>query len=52
MFDKIIDYFPGLQDIYHEYKNPGIKPTEQQKVKPVDDNNNKQNNVLYIDNKL
>lgn len=45
MFDKIIEYFPGLQNLYHEYKNPVTKPNEQQ-VKPVEDNkqNNNQNN--------
>ncbi len=44
MFDKIMDYFPGLQDIYNKYKNPVVKPTEQHQVKPVEDNNNNQNN--------
>ncbi len=46
MFDKIIEYFPGLQNLYHEYKNPVTKPNEQQQVKPVEDNkqNNNQNN--------
>ncbi|MEO8513857.1 MAG: CvpA family protein [Ignavibacteria bacterium] len=43
MFDKVIYYFPGLQDLYHEYKNPVTKPTEQQ-VKPVEDNNKQNNN--------
>lgn len=44
MFDKIIYYFPGLQDLYHEYKNPVIKPTEQQQLKPVEENSIKNNN--------
>ncbi len=36
LFDKIIEYFPGLQDIYREYKNPPQKP-QQQDVKPAND---------------
>lgn len=43
MFDKIIEYFPGLQDLYNEYKNPAVKPNEQQN-KPAEENNFKQNN--------
>lgn len=43
MFDKIIEYFPGLQDIYNDYKNPVIKqtPEQQQELKPNEKNNNK-----------
>lgn len=38
MFDKILEYFPGLQDLYREYKTPVFKPTEQQNIQPVDKN--------------
>ena len=45
MFDKIIEYFPGLQDIYRDYKNPPPKPQQQQDVKPANDiDKNKQGN--------
>jgi uncharacterized membrane protein required for colicin V production len=45
MFDKILEYFPGLQDLYREYKTPVFKPTEQQDIQPVDKNDqNKKDN--------
>lgn len=45
MFDKILEYFPGLQDLYREYKTPVLKPAEEQKDQPVDKNeqNKKEN---------
>lgn len=33
LFDKVIELFPGLQDIYKEYKNPFTNQTEPQKSK-------------------
>lgn len=39
IFDKIIEYFPGLQDTYNEYLNP--KPKQEEPIKP-DPNNNQQ----------
>ncbi len=36
VFDKILEYFPGLQDLYKEYKTPVFKSTEQDNNKPVD----------------
>lgn len=36
VFDKILEYFPGLQDLYKEYKTPVFKSTEQENIKPVD----------------
>lgn len=36
MFDKILEYFPGLQDMYRDYKTPVFKPTEQENIRPVD----------------
>ncbi|HMQ80982.1 MAG TPA: CvpA family protein [Ignavibacteria bacterium] len=45
MFDKILEYFPGLEDLYREYKSPVPGPSEQQNLQPVDKNekNNKEN---------
>ncbi len=43
MFDKILEYFPGLQDLYKEYKTPIFKPSNEQ-IKPVEQNNKEQNN--------
>ena len=33
IFDKVIEYFPGLQDLYNEYKNSPKQQTEPQKQK-------------------
>lgn len=40
MFDKIIEYFPGLQDIYNKYKTP-LLPGSNEKQEPTDIKNNK-----------
>jgi len=45
VFDKILEYFPGLEDLYREYKTPVSKPTEQLNIQPVDKNDqNKKDN--------
>lgn len=45
MFDKILEFFPGLQDLYRDYKTPVFKQTEQQNTQPVDKNDqNKKDN--------
>ncbi len=46
MFDKILEFFPGLQDLYRDYKSPVFEPTEQQNTQPVDKNDQNK-----IDNK-
>ena len=40
VFDKILEYFPGLEDLYREYKTPVLKPGEQQNTQPVEKNEN------------
>ncbi len=45
MFDRIIEYFPGLQDIYKEYKNPKMLESPfKHDEKYVNPNNNQNNN--------
>lgn len=43
IFDKIIEYFPGLQDIYKEYKNP-LLPAPTDKKEPENNKINKPEN--------
>jgi membrane protein required for colicin V production len=38
MFDKIIEYFPGLQELYQEYLTPKATP-KQEEIKKTEPNN-------------
>ncbi len=38
IFDRVIDYFPGLQELYHEYLTPKPSP-KQEEIKKSEPNN-------------
>jgi len=45
VFDKILEYFPGLEYLYREYKTPVLKPAEKQNIQSDDKNDqNKKDN--------
>lgn len=44
VFDKILEYFPGLGDLYREYKTPVFKSNEQQNSVPPDKKDGKNSN--------